>query len=53
MTWAAMDVERLVPLDHMVRAIWELVGRLDLSLFPADTKAVEGVRDAALMIRAG
>lgn len=43
MTWAAMDVERLVPPDHLLRAIWELVGRLDLSHFQADTKAVEGV----------
>src|SRR5271157_103960 len=43
MTWAAIDVERLVPSDHLVRAIWELVGRLDLSRFQVDTKAVEGV----------
>ena len=43
MTWAAIDVERLVPPDHLGRAIWELVGRLDLSHFQADTKAVEGV----------
>ena len=43
MTWAAIDVERLVPPDHLVRAIWELVGRLDLSRFWLDTKAVEGV----------
>jgi hypothetical protein len=53
MTWAAMDVERLVPLDHMVRAIWELVGRLDLSLFPAGTKAVEGADDRSDRERAG
>jgi transposase len=43
MTWAAIDVERLVPPEHLVRAIWELVGRLDLGLFPANSKAVEGV----------
>jgi hypothetical protein len=43
MTWAAIDVERLVPPDHLVRAIWELVGRLDLSRFWVDSKAVEGV----------
>ena len=43
MTWAAIEVERLVPPDHLVRAIWELVGRLDLSRFWEDTKAVEGV----------
>jgi len=43
MTWAAIDVERLVPPEHLVRPIWELVGQLDLSRFWADTKAVEGV----------
>ena len=26
-----VDVERLVPEDHEVRAVWELVGSLDLS----------------------
>jgi transposase len=43
MTWAAIDVEQLVPPDHLVRAIWELTGQLDLRRFWADTKAVEGV----------
>jgi len=43
MTWAAIDVERLVRPDHLVRAIWEWVGRLDLNRFWAETKAVEGV----------
>ncbi|MGA2608163.1 MAG: hypothetical protein ABSH01_11990, partial [Terriglobia bacterium] len=43
MTWAAIDVERLVPPEHLVRAIWELVGQLDLRRFWVGTKAVEGV----------
>jgi len=43
MTWAPIDVERLVPPEHLVRAIWELVGQLDLSRFWVGTKAVEGV----------
>jgi len=31
MFWRAVDVERLVGEDHPARAIWEFVGRLDLS----------------------
>ncbi len=34
-TYAAIEVERLVPADHLVRAIWELSGMLDLSGFAA------------------
>jgi hypothetical protein len=37
-----VDVDRLVEPDHPVRAIWELVGRLDLSPFRADIGSVEG-----------
>jgi len=46
--WRAVDVECLVGPDHLVRAIWELVGRLDLSRYTRTVKAVEGVagRDA-------
>lgn len=35
LTYAAIDVEQLVPPDHPVRAIWELSGKLDLSGFAA------------------
>jgi len=31
MSWRAVDVERLIGEDHPARAIWTLVGRLDLS----------------------
>jgi len=41
MVMRAMDVERLIEVDHPARAIWELVGRLDLSWFAA-IAAVEG-----------
>ena len=34
-TYARIDVERLVADDHAVRAIWELTGKLDLSGFAA------------------
>lgn len=40
--WHAVDVERLVGPDHLVRAIWELVGRLDLRRYTVAVKAVEG-----------
>src|ERR1700686_2314894 len=37
-----VDVEKLVDDEHSVRAIWELVGRLDLRLYHAQIAAVEG-----------
>ena len=33
MSWRAVDVEKLIGEDHPARAIWTLVGRLDLSSF--------------------
>jgi transposase len=39
----SVDVEKLVEGDHPVRAIWELVGHLDLEPFYAQIEAVEGV----------
>ena len=41
--WHAVDVEKLVGRDHLVRAIWELVGQLDLKGYTADVESVEGV----------
>ena len=38
-----VEVEKLVEEDHPVRAVWELVGQLDLGPFYADIEAVEGV----------
>jgi transposase len=38
-----VEVERLVDLGHPVRAIWELVGRLNLEPFYAEIESVEGV----------
>jgi transposase len=37
-----VDVERLIEDDHPARAMWELVGQLDLSQFYAPIKVVEG-----------
>ena len=42
LTWQMLDVERLVEAEHPARAIWELVGRLDLKGFYAPIEAVEG-----------
>lgn len=48
MSWRAVDVERLIDEDHPARAIWELVGRLDLSRFYQciESSAEEGGRPA-------
>jgi transposase len=48
MSWRAVDVERLIGEDHRARAIWTLVGRLDLSRFyeTIESSAEEGGRPA-------
>jgi len=38
-----VEVEKLVDLDHPVRAIWELVGGLNLAPFYVEIESVEGV----------
>jgi transposase len=38
----AMDIEQFIAQDHPARALWEFVGRLDLSKFCESMKAVEG-----------
>jgi len=37
-----VEVEKLVPEDHEVRAVWEFVGRMDLSEYYEEIEAVEG-----------
>lgn len=37
-----VDVENLIGLEHEARAIWEFVGRLDLSGYYTDIRAYEG-----------
>src|ERR1700676_3101618 len=48
MSWRAVDVERLISDDHPARAIWTLVGRLDLSPFyrAIESSEEEGGRPA-------
>src|ERR1019366_2770361 len=58
MSWRAVDVERLIGEDHRARAIWTLVGRLDLKRFydGIESSAEEGGRpafDPQLLISCG
>jgi transposase len=48
MSWRAVDVERLVDEDHPARAIWALIGRMDLGQFYQGiaSSAEEGGRPA-------
>lgn len=48
MSWRAVDVEKLIGEDHAARAIWELVGRLELSAFyqAVESSAEQGGRPA-------
>src|SRR5260370_32933960 len=49
MSWRAVDVERLIGEEHRARAIWTLVGRLDLQQFYEDieSSAEQGGRPAS------
>jgi transposase len=40
--WRPMDIERLIEADHPARAVWEFIGRLDLSPYQEDARAIEG-----------
>jgi transposase len=42
MCWHVVDVERLIEDDHAARAMWELVGRLDVASFLAPIGSVQG-----------
>src|SRR5690242_11287592 len=42
MCWHVVDVERLIEDDHPARAVWELVGRLDLTSFLSPIGSFEG-----------
>ena len=48
MSWRAVDVERLVGEDHPARAIWTLIGHMDLRQFyqGIESSAEEGGRPA-------
>jgi len=38
----SIDVEKLIEADHPARAIWEMLGQVDLSQFEQTIRAVEG-----------
>jgi len=40
--WRVVNVEGLIGEDHAARAIWEFVGKLDLSGYSGEVRAVEG-----------
>lgn len=40
--WRTVHMEELVEEDHLVRAIWEFVGRLELTCFLAPINSVAG-----------
>jgi hypothetical protein len=54
MAWRAVEVEQLIAEDDPARAIWQLVGKLDLSSFYKSIGAVEGEAGRpALILRYG
>jgi transposase len=40
--WRRVDIERLIGAEHPARAVWEFIGRLDLSAYQEEVRAVEG-----------
>ena len=42
MCWHVVDVERLIEDDHPARAVWELVGGLDLTSFLSPIGSING-----------
>lgn len=42
-----VDVERLIPDDHPARAIWEILGRIDLGRFYSENQSSGGSRRKA------
>jgi len=40
--WRQIDIERLIGADHPARAVWEFIGRLDLSAYQEEVRAVAG-----------
>ena len=47
--WRRVDIERLIGAEHPARAVWEFIGRLDLSAYQEEVRAVEGKAGTAGM----
>jgi transposase len=43
LSWRMVNVDRFIAEDHPARAIWEFVGKLDLSAYTSKVRAVEGM----------
>lgn len=42
MEWMAQTLDELIPEDHQVRAVWDVIAKLDMSRFEEAIKSVEG-----------
>ena len=40
--WRQIDIEGLIGAEHPARAVWELIGQVDLSAYQEELRAVEG-----------
>lgn len=49
LSWQMLNVERLIAEDHPARAIWDFVGKLDLSGYTKHVRAVEGLAGRPLL----
>jgi transposase len=47
LVFRTIDVERLIPAEHPARAVWEFMGKVDLSAFETSIQAYEGGRGRA------
>ena len=49
LSWRTVNVERLIAEDHPARAIWDFVGKLDLSGYTRHVRALEGFAGRPLL----
>jgi transposase len=49
LSWRSINVERLIAEDHPARAIWDFIGKLDLSDYTKHVRAVEGFAGRPLL----
>ena len=49
LSWRMINVERLIAEDHPARAIWDFVGKLDLSSYTSKARSVEGMAGRPLL----
>lgn len=49
LSWRVLNVDRFISEGHPARAIWEFVGKLDLSGYTKDVRAVEGLAGRPLL----